>query len=379
MKIKFINSLLIIPVLFLSLFIKRKKTYFSFGDWFGKKNSDSSFYIFKVASKEKQLKVAWITKSDYIFKKLNQENYTCYKANSYKGLLFQLRSWTFISTVNSFDFFPLALVGKKNYIQLGHGLPFKKYFKKKLTKFQKFRFYLRSKTIENYSYYASSSEIFNNITKFQYNVDDSKILEIPPARCDYFRQTNQTDVLKKLNIQDDQVYIAYLPTHRDEGKTIHDIVSNLKLIDEIINELDINFKILFKPHFYDIPSFEKVKFNFNNIIFNPNWDSDELMLVSDLLIGDYSGVVFDYFYLNKYEIGLCTDYESYIKNHRDLYFNLEDIYDNLALNENSLRVMLLKFKNNKLKKTDSLKFVWSKKDDLSFSQIAWKKILKTVI
>ena len=375
---KSINILLISPVVFLSLFIPRNKNKFSFGDWFGKKNSDSSFYIFKEAAKDNRFKVAWITKSDKIYKDLINQNYICYKANSFKGILHQLSSFTFVSTVNSFDFYPPALFGKKNYIQLGHGMPFKQYFKKKLTKFQKFRFYLRSKTIENYSYYASNSEVFNNIAKFQYNVDDSKILEIPPARFDFFFNTSKIDILRELELDENKVYIVYLPTHRNEGKSIDVIIDNLKLLDNILVELKLEYKVLFKPHFYDINKFKNHDFNYEKIMFNPHWNSDELMLVSDLFIGDYSGVIFDYFNLNKFEIGLCTDYKNYVINHRDLYFNLDDIYQNLAMNGQDLKMLLSKFENNCLKKTDS-KFVWQNNSKLSLSEIAWKKIFKTVI
>ena len=368
---------MISPVVFLSLFIPRNKNKFSFGDWFGKKNSDSSFYIFKEAAKDNRFKVAWITKSDKIYKDLINQNYICYKANSFKGILHQLSSFTFVSTVNSFDFYPPALFGKKNYIQLGHGMPFKQYFKKKLTKFQKFRFYLRSKTIENYSYYASNSEVFNNIAKFQYSIDDSKILEIPPARCDFFFNTSKIDVLQKLNLDKNQVYITYLPTHRNEGKSIDVIIYNLRLIDNILIELKLDYKVLFKPHFYDINKFKNHDFNYEKIMFNPDWNSDELMLVSDLFIGDYSGVIFDYFNLNKFEIGLCTDYENYRINHRDLYFNLKDIYQNLAKDGQGLKMMFNKFKDNSLNKTDS-GFVWKKENNISFSEIAWNEIKKTL-
>jgi CDP-glycerol glycerophosphotransferase (TagB/SpsB family) len=376
MSTKIINILLTLPVIFLSFFINRKESYFSFGDWFGEKCSDSSFYIFKEASKENKLNVAWITKSDEIYTTLNKEKYTCYKANSFQGIVHQLSSWSFISTVNSFDFYPPALLGQKNYVQLNHGPPIKKYFKDKLTKFQKIRFYIRSKTIENYSYYASYG-VFNSIIKFQYSIDDSKILEIPPARCDFFFNTSKIDVLRKLNLDKNQVYITYLPTHRNEGKSIDAIIYNLRLIDNILIELKLDYKVLFKPHFYDYNKFKNHDFNYEKIMFNPDWNSDELMLVSELFIGDYSGVIFDYFNLNKFEIGLCTDYENYRINHRDLYFNLKDIYQNLAKDGQGLKMMFNKFKDNSLNKTDS-GFVWKKENNISFSEIAWNEIKKTL-
>lgn len=376
MERKIINLLIAIPVIIFSFLIKRNKSYFSFGEWFGKKNSDSSFYIFKEASKDKKINVAWITKSDEVYSSLKKQNYKCYKATSIEGILHQLKSWTFVSTVNSFDFFPPALIGQKNYIQLGHGWPFKKYYITKFTNFEKFRFFIRSKTVEKYSYCASPTEVFNKIIKYQYSIDDSQLIEIPPARCDFFFETKKNDILKKLNINDDKILITYLPTHRDEGNSIEIIYKNLGVIDKLIENSD--YKVLFKPHFYDIEKFKNCYFNFKNILFDPEWNSDELMLVSNILIGDYSGVVFDYFHLNKPVIGFCPDYNSYIFNHRELYFKLQDVYENLAFNQDELLILLNKHKKNKLKENNSSKYVWKGSSKLSYSQYSWNQILKTV-
>ena len=377
---KIINFLLIPVIIFLTFFVKRKKNQFCFGDWFGMKNSDSSFYIFKVSQKDSTINSAWITKSKKIFNELKKANHECYMYNSIEGILFQLRSWNFVSTVNSFDFYPTALFGKKNYIQLGHGLPVKKYFKNYLTNFEKFRFYIRSLTIENYSYYAVTSNAFIEIGKEQYNIDESKILEIPPARIDYYKNSLKNESLIKWSLHHNFKYICYLPTHRDEGKSINEIYNNLEILDNILDELDVsNIKILFKPHFYDIEKFSECDLNFKNIIFLPKANADELMNISDLFIGDYSGVIFDYYYLNKFEIGLCTDYQSYIENHRGMYFELEELYINIAKNKEELQNFLHDFSINKLKKFDSSKYIWEKDNPLqSNSDIAWKKIKETV-
>ena len=75
---------------------------------------------------------------------------------------------------------------------------------------------------------------------------------------------------------------------------------------------------------------------------------------------------------------MCTDHDSYTKKHRDLYFNIDHIYPNLAKNEDELRELLINFKENKLMKTDSSPFIWKNTNGLSFSRISWEKILKTL-
>lgn len=373
--------MLALPVLLISTFVVRRKNYISFGEWFGKSSSDSAFYIFKVASADINYNVAWITKSYRIRNHVLMQGYTCYHAYSIKGIFHQLRSWTFVSTVNSRDFYPIALVGPKNYIQLGHGLPMKKFFHQRLSKFAKFKFLIRSKLVENYSYYAVTSSAFIDITKFQYRVNNSSLLRIPSARLDYFMENDADYVRNKYGLSSQSgIIIAYLPTHRDEGKTIDTLLENLREINEIVRCESTDVTVLFKPHHYDIEKFRVLSLKFSNIRFCPEWDTNDIMLISDLFIGDYSGIVFDYFYLNKYEIGFCPDYDSYIEKNRDLYFNLEDIYENLAKTSSELHDFIHSFvKNGALKINNKKSFFINERDsNVSNSFLAWDRLKSTL-
>ena len=61
-----------------------------------------------------------------------------------------------------------------------------------------------------------------------------------------------------------------------------------------------------------------------------DFDINELMMISDILISDYSATIFDYSILERPIISFAYDYEEY-KNERGLYIELEEILPNRVL------------------------------------------------
>ena len=55
---------------------------------------------------------------------------------------------------------------------------------------------------------------------------------------------------------------------------------------------------------------------------NADWDIQELYLVSDILITDYSSVMFDYAILRRPMLFFAYDLEQYKDNLRDFYFDM---------------------------------------------------------
>ena len=53
-------------------------------------------------------------------------------------------------------------------------------------------------------------------------------------------------------------------------------------------------------------------------------DINDLLLVTDILITDYSSVIFDYVFVDKPIIYFTYDLESYVQNGRGLYFPFEE-------------------------------------------------------
>ena len=58
---------------------------------------------------------------------------------------------------------------------------------------------------------------------------------------------------------------------------------------------------------------------------NETWDIQELYLISDILITDYSSVMFDYALLNRPILFFTYDLEFYKDNLRDFYFDINTV------------------------------------------------------
>ena len=62
-----------------------------------------------------------------------------------------------------------------------------------------------------------------------------------------------------------------------------------------------------------------------------------MLLVADILITDYSSVIFDYVLLNKPVIYFTYDYDEYVNQGRGLYFPFEEyVYGTVATNDDEL-------------------------------------------
>ncbi|MGL5007902.1 MAG: CDP-glycerol glycerophosphotransferase family protein [Plesiomonas sp.] len=77
------------------------------------------------------------------------------------------------------------------------------------------------------------------------------------------------------------------------------------------------------------------KYN-GKVINGNNFDTEELLLISDVIISDYSSIIFDAAYLGKQVYLLCKDMDEYKKN-RGLYQEFELMFkEQIYTNEFSL-------------------------------------------
>ena len=160
---------------------------------------------------------------------------------------------------------------------------------------------------------------------FQMPVSKIKALGLP--RMDYYFENHDLDKLKsdfskKYNISADKKIILYAPTFRDEEK-YNNVFSYLDLEkfnsvlgEEYVLALRLHPKI---KNFYkdDISSQGKY-------IDVSDFESEqELMLISDMLITDYSSIMIEYAILNRPIIFFTYDLEDYLANERGFYYDFK--------------------------------------------------------
>lgn len=166
--------------------------------------------------------------------------------------------------------------------------------------------------------YASAHKINKDVVKALGIPRTDLILDLKHKENSLEKFYNNWPELKNKTI------ILYSPTLRDQRVFNPNI--NWEALNNSLNENEI---FIIKRHIamnYDIlegKTFSKIRYLDNESTFT-------LMFASDLMITDYSSVIFEYSLLNKPVIHYCPDYEEYI-HERDFYLNFpDDLYGTLV-------------------------------------------------
>lgn len=151
---------------------------------------------------------------------------------------------------------------------------------------------------------------------------DKEILECGYPRTDILFNTDEkklTEIKKSLGLPLDKKIILYTPTWRSKG--FFDMQLDL---DKMRERLGDEYIILVRLHHFCGPSeyfTADGKFVFNLRSYRT---IEDLYLISDILITDYSSVMFDYALLDKPMLFFTYDLEDYRDNLRGMYFDIEE-------------------------------------------------------
>ncbi len=180
----------------------------------------------------------------------------------------------------------------------------------------------------NWDYLISSNpystEIFQRAFKFE-----KKFLEYGYPINDIFFKDNAKkieDLKTKLNIPKDKKVILYAPTWKDDERNESwEHYFNLEIdLKRLYEKFKDDYIILLKMHHLvsenliieeDMKDFAIDLSNFE--------DTQELYIISDILITDYSSVFFDYAHSKRPILFFVPDLSHYIENVRGLYLNME--------------------------------------------------------
>lgn len=180
------------------------------------------------------------------------------------------------------------------------------------------------KVHSNYSMvFVSSREVIPYYSE-AFNMSDEKIFPLGIPRTDFFFQQSMHVELKqnfyrKFPDLQGKKLILYAPTFR--GKSHHqepfDFPVDIKIMRERLGE---EYRLLINLHPY-MRTDLKIDSRDKDFVYHikGQYDINELMVISDYLITDYSSVIFEYSLLKKPMAFLSNDLESYLKE-RDFYY-----------------------------------------------------------
>lgn len=175
---------------------------------------------------------------------------------------------------------------------------------------------------EKLTYVVCSSKNIVPVYAEAFGVDESKILSLGTPRIDSLlcgcdTQKIRDDFNCKHPECKEKKLVLYAPTFRDDPETDKNIVNNID-IEAFTRELGEEYRLLVKLH----PQIHSGKSVEGTVDVTEGHDINDLTLICDTLITDYSSVCMDFALLSKPCIFFAFDLESYEKE-RSFYFDYE--------------------------------------------------------
>ncbi|RKO63036.1 bifunctional glycosyltransferase/CDP-glycerol:glycerophosphate glycerophosphotransferase [Caldibacillus debilis] len=296
-----------------------KKKTIVFESYWGKSFSDNPRALYEyIDEKHPEFETVWFFKDQYTPITGRAKRV---RINSFKYFYYLARAKYFVNNVNFPDIYKKRK--KAVEIQTMHGTPLKTLG---LDNPQEVPTEKHKKSLiqrcSRWDYLTVPSDYVASIAKRAYKFN-KEVLKTGYPRNDKLFQKNNRDyinsVKKKLNLPSDKKIILYAPTWRIKGKY------NLQLdLDMMKKELNDEYIILIRLHHFMTKGFSLEEHK--DFAYDISWydDISDLYLISDILITDYSSVMFDYALLDKPMLFFTYDYEKYKNQLRGMYFDFAD-------------------------------------------------------
>lgn len=322
-------------VMYISMLSLRSKKIIVFGAWLGDKFADNAKVLFLEAQEDKELTTVWITRNPKVAEEIQKAGYKAYKWCSIKGIWYQLRAGYAVMT-NGISDFKHAFLGGTTLINLWHGIPLKKvgyddYYEKDWdSKIQKFRARIIHVPLGK-EYVVATSPAIAKIYESAFRVPASRVICLGQPRNDVFFDRNLMDKVrgnqnKTKTDNKNCIQILYAPTHRKEGRIAIKLsqIFDLEVLNDFCERNQCEFWV--KKHFYHQNEEEELqKYPRIKDITRESWDTQELLMRTDILITDYSSIYIDYLLLDRPILFYNFDYKEYLQTDREMYFPYEDV------------------------------------------------------
>ena len=267
---------------------------------------------------------------------------------------------------------PLYLNKNRNtiWIQLWHGTPLKKMLfdsnEKEIVSAHRRHKINKYNDIKRWNYLSVDNINVMPYFTSAFQIEKKKILPLGYPRVEFLLENINNQEIKR-NIRDkyqipyNKKVILYMPTWRDYNYEKKDIDKDYLLdVDELNKKLSNEYYVIFKDHSF---------LNKNDPLINA--ETQELLLIADYLITDYSSVMFDAFAIQLKTIIYSNDFEKYQQS-RGVYLNIWDDLSGLVVDELDGVVTMI---NNYTKEDIILKL----KEKYSYKNVYHKNLSNMII
>lgn len=250
---------------------------------------------------------------------INNSNTEVVKLNSWKYLYYLARAKYFFNNVN----FPDYYHKRKNAVEVQtmHGTPLKKLGLDNPGEIPDHQVQKFIEKCERWDYLTIPSDYVGEIAQSAYRFNKQLLKTGYPRNDSLFNYSEELrlSILNSYQLPKDKKIILYAPTWRVKGKFSMPI--DLQQLKESLGD---EYIIVIKLHHYMIQNFSLDGVEDFAFVFGKNSIISDFYKVADLLITDYSSVMFDFALLNKPMLFFTYDYDNYKNNLRDLYFDFKE-------------------------------------------------------
>ena len=304
----------------LKFFVKSDDRLILFNSFAGRKYDDSPKAIYEEMKRDSRFK-------DYrlVWAFHQPEKYEVPKKIKTDGLKYfktaiAARVWVTNSSVER----GLNFTGKHTfYFNTWHGTPMKKMG----TDISVGNTSFANKGRNHFDVMMSQGRFETEVFSRSFGIPKEKFLEAGLPRNDIL--ANYTDeyrkqLREKLNIEPEQTVILYCPTFReyDKDDSLGVIMAPPIDLKKWNCELGKSYVLLIRAH-YEVTSVLKIEDNSFVRNMTEYHDLNDLYIVADILVSDYSSTFFDYSITGKQMLHFCYDYDKY-SGKRGMYFDIRE-------------------------------------------------------
>lgn len=288
-----------------------------FGGYRGREFLGNSKYLYLFFNKYSDYECIWISASRKIMRNLRKQGLNSIYKYSLRALLREKSANCIFITHNFKDVLDIKFSKKTRIVFIMHANIIKGVIKGKIKL--------------HFTYFFIASEPCKKIFEKRFDFPPERIAITGLPRNDYLFNKTEKDIniLKnKFNIPKDTNVIFYAPTFRRNYKN-RDPLTDKNILEFEKFLTDTNSILIYKEHFFakHIPVFSPfIPIKSKRLkILDPSVDPQELLLISDILISDYSSIMFDFLFLNRPIILFLYDLDLYLKDDVGLSYDLEQL------------------------------------------------------
>ncbi len=349
MIIRSINYLASIFLFLLGFFIPRTDNLWVVGGNKGLRYADNSMHFFRYCQKNTSRRVIWLTRSPSVLKEIRSEGYEAYLVQSLHGIWLGMRAHWHIFDVGPADTGPTSRGALR--LNLWHGIPLKdisflkRNNKNTISILRYVKIIMKDKSKEYFSH-PNKKYIKHILNAFELHEKNIFTANLPRNATLISSEENSLLYLKPLDLQwreqldalrsQGKYIIGYFPTWRSNTEDKFLGIVNPDALNELDQMLEYyNITLVTKWHTCSYGEYrhsgysraaEKlevaIKKQKNIISLDFSTDLNSLLNLCDVLVTDYSSVLFDFLLTGRPQYFLPYDLEEY-RNDFGLLFEYE--------------------------------------------------------